>query len=79
MLTQLLRLLWSRWKAFGHALATIQSRILLFVFYFVILGPFALVMRAFADPLGLRRGDSTHWLERAATKEDFTELARRQF
>jgi len=79
MLKQLLRVVWSRWKAFGHALAAIQARILLFLFYFVILGPFALVMRVFADPLRLRRDGSTHWLERATAKEDFTGLARRQF
>lgn len=74
-----LRMLWARWKAFGHGLATVQSRVLLFLFYYVILGPFALAMRVFSDPLGLRVGAPTGWLERAAAKDDVTVLARRQF
>ncbi len=79
MLMHLLRVLWVRWKAFGHRLATIQSRILLFLFYYVVLPPFALAMRAFSDPLRLRRSAGPAWLEREAPTGDVTLLARRQF
>jgi hypothetical protein len=80
MLIQLLRVLWARWKAFGHMVATFQARVLLFVFYYVILGPFALAMRGFSDPLGLRpdAGAAPGWLERPAPTHDATLQARRQ-
>jgi hypothetical protein len=84
MLISALKLLWNRWKAFGHWLATIQSRIFLFVFYFVILGPFALVMRMFSDPLRLRQSVPAGWLSReiiggTRIERDETIAARRQF
>ena len=79
MFMQILRVLWARWKAFGHMLATFQSRVLLFIFYFIVLAPFALLMRAFSDPLRLRAGLSPTWLERAAPDRDMSRLARRQF
>jgi hypothetical protein len=37
------------------------SRALLSVLYFVLLGPFALVYRAFADPLHLHRQKQGNW------------------
>jgi hypothetical protein len=50
----LLRRVWEGWKRFGKKVGDLQARFLLTLFYFVILTPFALAMRA-ADPLGLRR------------------------
>jgi hypothetical protein len=79
MVMQLLRTAWTKWKAFGHKVATFQSRVMLFVFYFLILGPFALVMRAFSDPLELRAGTARGWLERAAPIHEVAVQARRQF
>ncbi len=79
MLMRILRVLWAKWKAFGHMVANFQSRVLLFVFYFIVLGPFALVMRVFSDPLHLRPSAGTRWLERAAPGQDMSQLARRQF
>jgi hypothetical protein len=77
MVMHLLRTAWAKWKAFGHKVAMFQSRVMLFVFYFLILGPFALLMRALSDPLELRAGKG--WLERAAPTHDAPVLARRQF
>jgi hypothetical protein len=71
-----LRRLWEGWKRFGRKMGDFQARLLLTVFYFVILGPFALGIRFKADPLGLRRGGG--WLP--VTREgDPLERARRQF
>lgn len=44
-------------ERFGHML----SRALLTLLYFVLLGPFALVYRVFADPLHLRRPRQGNW------------------
>ncbi len=49
----LLRRAWEGWKRFGKRVGDVQARLLLSLFYFVILAPFGLGMRA-ADPLGLR-------------------------
>jgi hypothetical protein len=71
-----LRRLWEGWKRFGRKLGDWQARALLTVFYFVILAPFALVVRWKADPLGLKRGGG--WLP-VTPSGDARERARRQF
>jgi uncharacterized membrane protein len=50
----LLRAAWERWKRIARIIGEFQSRVLLTVFYFVLLMPFALVARA-KDPLALRQ------------------------
>ena len=71
-----LRRLWEGWKRFGRKMGYVQARLLLTVFYFVILGPFALVIRFKSDPLGLKRGGG--WLP-VTRSGDPLERARRQF
>jgi hypothetical protein len=75
----LLRRLWERWKVIAHIIGNFQARVLLTAFYFVIVPPFALIVKAFKDPLGLRppKGES-FWLERGSA-EPATEIGRRQF
>lgn len=48
-----MRRAWEAWKRFGKKVGDLQARVLLTIFYFLILAPFGLVMRG-ADPLGLR-------------------------
>lgn len=47
---------WERWKELAARAATFQARVLLTVFYWVVITPFALAVQALADPLGLRDG-----------------------
>lgn len=75
---KILSLLWQRWKAFGHRLATIQSRVLLFVFYYLVLAPFAIGLKLWSDPLGLRPALAAGWRERPPVNGDALTLARRQ-
>jgi hypothetical protein len=51
---KVLRSAWEAWKRFGKKVGDLQARILLTLFYFIVLTPFGLAMRV-ADPLGLRR------------------------
>jgi hypothetical protein len=51
---------------------------MLCVFYFIVLGPFALVMQVFSDPLRLRSKTATGWLQRVTPQGEVTRLARRQ-
>lgn len=74
-----LRRFWKRWKAFGHALGTFQARVLLTLFYGVLLVPFALAVRLFADPLAIKPGAPRGWRVRAGATGDPLERARRQF
>ena len=78
-MTALLRRTWERWKAIAHVIGNFQARLLLTVFYFVVVPPFALIVKALKDPLALRlpRGPS-FWVERP-DREDSEASARRQF
>jgi hypothetical protein len=59
-------------------LGNFQARLLLTIFYFVMVGPIGLVLRWRSDPLKLRsQGNSSHWLERQ-TRDLTLEDARRQ-
>lgn len=60
-------------ERFGNML----SRTLLTVLYFVLLGPFALVYRVFADPLHLKKRPSGNW-SAWESKNDTLVAARRQ-
>jgi hypothetical protein len=62
---RLARRAWARWTAIAHVIGTFQARVLLSVFYFVVVPPFALIVRLGRDPLRLRPGsDETGWIDR---------------
>jgi hypothetical protein len=71
-----LRRLWEGWKRVGRKIGDFQARVLLTLFYFVILAPFAVIVRFKADPLGLKRGGG--WLPVVRAADPLTR-ARRQF
>ncbi|MCL5043869.1 MAG: hypothetical protein M1336_01045 [Deltaproteobacteria bacterium] len=56
--------LWSGWKRIARKLGDLQARLLLTVFYYVLLAPFALVLRWTSDPLAIKPGARTGWLTR---------------
>ena len=70
---------WARWKAIAHVIGNFQARVLLSLFYFLVVPPFALIVKVWKDPLRLRlhRGTSG-WIERPAA-ETSSEAGRRQF
>jgi hypothetical protein len=74
-----LKILLARWKVIGQKIANLQARALLSLFYFVVLGPFALTLKVFADPLRLHRGTAEKWVDRPDVDADAITLARRQF
>ena len=71
-----LRRLWQGWKRVGRKIGDFQARVLLTLFYFVILAPFAVVVRFTADPLGLKRSGGWHPVVNTGAP---LERARRQF
>jgi hypothetical protein len=73
------RAVWNGWRARARNIGDFQSRLLLTVFYFTVLVPFALLLRLFGDPFRLHgRTPGTAWCQRAATDSSM-DGARRQF
>ena len=62
---------------FTERFGSMLSRVLLFVLYYALLGPFALVYRLVADPLHLRRRPHGNWSTWTSTN-DTLRAARRQ-
>lgn len=69
--------LWKRWLSFSHAVADYEFRLLLVVIYLLVIGPFALIIRALRSK-STPAGDSSNWTLR---KNDTPSLnaARRPF
>lgn len=74
-----LRGLWEGWKRVARKIGDVQARLLLTVVYFVVVAPFALIVRWAADPLALKAGGHRGWRARPADGGDPLEHARRQF
>ena len=72
------RRLWELWKELAKRLGDVQARLLLTVFYFVVVAPFALAVRLAADPLRLRSGAARGWRPRASARGTPLERAQRQ-
>jgi len=77
-MSEALRSLWNWWKRVGKRIGDFQARILLSVFYYFILAPFALVVRWVSDPLAIKSGTERGWRPRVSERTQI-ELARRQF
>ena len=74
----LLRRAWHGWKRIGRKIGDFQARVLLTVFYFVIVAPFALAIRTFGDPLAIKPTTARGWRPRPPAPTSVTS-ARRQF
>ena len=70
----MLRKFWKNWKSYARAIGRFESRILLFLFYFVILTPFGLAIRMFSDPLHIRTLQrSSNWILRKNSTDEKVE------
>jgi hypothetical protein len=65
---------WARWKALAKRAAEFQSNVLLFILYFVLFVPIALVRRIGSKPFGSEAGWQPH-----ADAPSTLDAARRQF
>jgi hypothetical protein len=55
---------WQAWKRIARAIGNFQARVILTIFYAVLVFPFGIVVRLFFDPLRIK-SRPTAWLERA--------------
>jgi hypothetical protein len=73
------RKLWERWKRIARKIGDFQARALMTLFYFVILGPVAMVTCWRSDPLAMKPGRPTGWGDREEREGEPMAQARRQF
>jgi len=73
---QTLKRAWQAWKRIAHKIGNFQARVLLTVFYAVLVLPFGIATRLFSDPLRIRRRP-TQWIDHPNEAYDFT-WARKQ-
>jgi hypothetical protein len=59
---------WEKWQRVARRIGDFQARLILSVLYFMLIGPFALIVRWGADPLSLKMGAERGW--RAKADED---------
>jgi hypothetical protein len=71
------RRLWEGWKRLARRIGDLQARVMLTIFYVVILAPFALAVRALSDPM--RFGVPPAWLSKEPIGTDAATYARRQY
>ena len=76
---KLLKAMWARWKIVAHKIGNFQARLLLLLFYFIVLAPFAVGVKLLSDPLRLRTGRGHGWLPLPGGDVDAVTLAKRQF
>ena len=73
------RRFWDGWKAFAADMGNYQGRMLFAFFYFIIVMPFAVGLRLFADPFKMKaEGRNTFWVERTSVRRELKD-AREQF
>lgn len=57
----MLKRTWRAWKHIAHKIGNFQARVLLTVFYALLMFPFGMAVRLFSDPLRVKRRP-TQWL-----------------
>jgi hypothetical protein len=73
------RELWAAWKRIARKIGDFQARVLLTIFYFVLLAPFAVIVRRTSDPLAIKAAAQRGWGVRQGPAEYTLEMARKQF
>jgi len=70
---------WTGWKIIAHLIGNFQARLLLAFFYFLVVPPFALIVKIFKDPLALRpRSNDSLWVD-GPVPDPSLEAAKKQF
>lgn len=71
-----LKRLWEGWKKIAHTIGNFQARILLTVIYAVLILPFGLMVRCFADSLHCKKRPM-QWMDHPGVPKDMAQ-ARQQ-
>ncbi len=74
-----IKIFWEKWKTFGHKVGNFQARLILSLFYFIVIFPFGMVVKYVSKPLRLEPSNTSNWLVQSGEAEDVLARARRQF
>ena len=66
-----LKALWSAWKRLARKIGNFQARVLLTILYAIVVLPFGVVVRLFADPLQIKRRP-TQWADHPQEVHDMS-------
>ncbi len=70
-LWQVLKRVWQAWTRLAHKIGNFQARVLLTVLYAVLVLPFGIIVRLFADPLRIKKRP-TRWIDHPDEPADMT-------
>ncbi len=71
--------LWEWWKKTAKKIGDFQARIILTIFYFIVLGPFALAIRWGSNPLAIKTRTLQGWHPKANGQGTLMQRATKQF
>ncbi len=74
-----MRRAWKWWQGVARKIGDVQARILLTFFYFVVVSPFALVVRYGSDPLAIKEHTPRGWRRRLDEQHISLQRAKGQF
>lgn len=63
------RRLWEWWKRVARKIGDFNARVILTIFYLILLSPFALAVRFLTDPLSIKKKTGKGWLTRKEDEE----------
>ena len=69
---------WKRWLIIAGIIGDFQARVVLSLFYFLIVLPFGLAVRLFGDPLRIKGTRTTNWTAFTPTTRTLEDM-RKQF
>lgn len=67
------------WKRLAKKIGDFQARIILTLFYFLVVGPFALLVQHCSDPLAIKPGTPRGWRPKGGEKDSPMARAMKQF
>jgi hypothetical protein len=70
---------WIWWKGIARIIGDFNARVILTLFYFIFLAPFALAIRFFTDPLTIKNKTAPSWGIKTEAEGTLMEQAKRQF
>ena len=72
-----LKALWEGWKRIAEKILVVQTFLILFILFVVVMGPIALIMKLFRkDPMHAPRAPGSFWALREKTREGMEECLR---
>jgi len=71
--------LWNRWKKISAKILDKEAGLILSILYFVLVAPFALILKTFADPLNLKSKSNSFWFEKETDNVSGLEALKRQY